>query len=404
MKAYPFPEAIDGHEWMIEEGFGSVDTVNRVMAVPLGTSDSGRHIRLHELSHVRITPRHPAHKLAKKYGISMEALQCVEDLRVHRFLRHYEIETAGVLMTQENSDRLLNDESHTTRDIALHFVASLYTPDYDLIKASAAKMRSIDEVEEIERRVRLINKRMNQARLLYRPIGFRNATAPCARLFDALFPEKGRDAADAVPLDSLARGTGGKKSSSAKWGKLMVVVPHLSQLKAVPALARRNRYTDEGTTLKAPYRLPIDGRVFSRRRSNQGGTVLIDASGSMCFSLEDIHQLVLAAPSAVVAMYCGSGKNGTLTVVARKGRVVDHAGLVNARSHGNGNIVDGPALEWLAKQSEPRFWISDGLVTGEHDKTSIDLGAEAQVICNRAGIRRVDRVQGGKLALLFSKR
>ena len=91
-------------------------------------------------------------------------------------------------------------------------------------------------------------------------------------------------------------------------------------------------------------------------------------------------------------------------MVARKGRVVDHAGLVKARSYGNGNIVDGPALEWLAKQSEPRFWISDGLVTGEHDKTSIDLGAEAQVICNRAGIRRVDRVQGGKLALLFSKR
>jgi hypothetical protein len=405
MKAYPLPEAIDGHEWMIEEGLGSVDTVHRVMAVPLGVSESARHVKAHELAHAKITPRHAAHKLAKKYGISMAALQCVEDLRVHRFLRHCQLETGGVLMTQETSDRLLNDESHTTRDIALHFVGSLYTPDYDLIKASAAKVRSDEDVAEIERRVLLIERRMNQAKLLFRPIGFRNATAPCARLFDALFPEAGRSDGDAVPLEILLKGSDTRRRSGcAKWGKLTVVVPHLSELHPVPSLSRRNSYTDEGTTLKAPYRLPIDGRVFSRRRVDRGGTVLIDASGSMALSLEDIRRLVLAAPSAVVAIYCGTGKFGTLTVVARKGRVVDHAGLVKARTYGNGNIVDGPALEWLGKQPGPRVWVSDGFVTGVNDTTSVDLGAAAQVTCNRGSIRRVERSSGQSLDALFSKR
>ena len=27
-------------------------------------------------------------------------------------------------------------------------------------------------------------------------------------------------------------------------------------------------------------------------------------------------------------------------------------------------MIDGPALDWLARQPEPRFWLSDGQVTG----------------------------------------
>ena len=92
-----------------------------------------------------------------------------------------------------------------------------------------------------------------------------------------------------------------------------------------------------------------------------------------------------------MGVYCGSSTTGQLTLVAKNGRVVDSNALLKARV-GNGNIVDGPALQWLAKQPEPRLWISDGYVTGKHDTTSVDLGAEAQVICNRANIRRIKQV------------
>ena len=83
---------------------------------------------------------------------------------------------------------------------------------------------------------------------------------------------------------------------------------------------------------------------------------------------------------------------------------MDHAGLDKARTYGNGNIVDGPALDWLGKQPGPRVWVSDGFVTGVNDTTSVDLGAAAQVTCNRGSIRRVERSSGQSLDALFSKR
>jgi hypothetical protein len=162
-------------------------------------------------------------------------------------------------------------------------------------------------------------------------------------------------------------------------------------MRSVASLSRRSAYSDEGTFLKAPYRLPIDGRVFRQYRAAKGGTVLVDISGSMNLTHQDIRQIVAAAPATTVGVYCGRGDSGQLTVVARKGRVVDSHTLAKARI-GNGNIVDGPALQWLAKHPGPRLWISDGYVSGKQDRASVDLGAEAQVICNRADIRRIKQV------------
>jgi hypothetical protein len=94
-----------------------------------------------------------------------------------------------------------------------------------------------------------------------------------------------------------------------------------------------------------------------------------------------------------VATYSGNRTSGTLHIVARKGRVANADGLRLARSSGSGNIVDGPALQWLAQQQAPRLWVSDGYVTGKYDRSSIDLGADAQIICNKAKIRRVEKAQ-----------
>ena len=59
-----------------------------------------------------------------------------------------------------------------------------------------------------------------------------------------------------------------------------------------------------------------------------------------------------------------------------------------------GNIVDGPALRWLARQPGPRFWISDGVVTGEGDMQSVDLVVDVIRICGKAAITRVETVEG----------
>ena len=64
---------------------------------------------------------------------------------------------------------------------------------------------------------------------------------------------------------------------------------------------------------------------------------------------------------------------------------------VKDASRFSGNVVDGPALVWLAKQQEPRLWVSDGHVTGCNDNTCIDLAADAERVCRKGNIQRVHK-------------
>jgi hypothetical protein len=134
-----------------------------------------------------------------------------------------------------------------------------------------------------------------------------------------------------------------------------------------------------------------DGRVFARRVAAPGGAVLIDASGSMSLPAEAIRRIVERAPGATVAAYAGHAGVGTLKILARRGRIA-HADDCNLREAGNGNVVDGPALRWLARQSTPRLWVSDGRVTGCNDVPTAGNRRDAERICTRARIRRVDSV------------
>jgi hypothetical protein len=148
-----------------------------------------------------------------------------------------------------------------------------------------------------------------------------------------------------------------------------------------------------------------DGAVFRARRPAPGGTVLVDVSGSMNLSQEDLETIVAAAPAATVAVYASTDRafrRGAVTIVARGGRVADIRSV--HRGYTEGNVVDGPALEWLGRQPEPRLWISDGVVTGVGDITTPRLLLEAATLCRRFRIRRVEPVwEGGRLVVPFGE-
>jgi hypothetical protein len=96
----PLPEAIDGRKWDIAfcpPGSGSMDPTSRKMVIPPFDDAGSRFIRAHELGHAKITPRIAAYKLCRRHGVSMEALQACEDLRVHHYLRHAGIKLSGSL-------------------------------------------------------------------------------------------------------------------------------------------------------------------------------------------------------------------------------------------------------------------------------------------------------------------
>lgn len=396
-RVYPLPEAIDGRRWSVDDGRPQVDTAARRMLVPLQDTDGDRFIRAHEMAHARITPKVGAGKAAKKAGVSMLALQVAEDARVHHFLNRRGIPTPGGMTPAEAEScakRIVSNE----RDVAAALLSAVNTGDFDLIRdgLQAAGMEH-DTLYDIVRDVRKVAEgigRRPDRRGGKHPCdnsrGFTTRTIPAALQFDILWPEEPGDPGDGMrdKLSELIR-YGATSSRPGQWGTVDPIA------RAPMSIARRRgkgetrTYRDEGTAPSAVHRLTIDGRIFSRQRHAPGGTVLIDGSGSMALSSAQLAAIVEAAPTGKVAVYCGRSTSGRITVVADRGRMATEKDMRRARV-GGGNVIDGPALRWLANQAKPRIWVSDGYVTGKHDTMAMNLIADAAAIVRRGSITRVD--------------
>src|SRR5262249_44753210 len=149
------------------------------------------------------------------------------------------------------------------------------------------------------------------------------------------------------------------------WGELRVESPPRSR-SILGKFMKKWKATEEGVFPRFPHRYFLDGQIFARRRKIPGGTVVIDASGSMSLSGEEIQAMVECAPGCLVACYSGTGDGGVLRILAEGGkRVADEFCLP---PDGEGNIVDFPVLKWAYKQSHPRIWVSDLVVTGVEDQ------------------------------------
>jgi hypothetical protein len=156
-------------------------------------------------------------------------------------------------------------------------------------------------------------------------------------------------------------------------------------------VGRRHRPAAEGCHLVRPHRFVLDRKVFRRPVRWRGGTVLVDTSGSMRLSPESLDAVVEASGgAALVAIYSGRRCEGELRVVARGGR---RARAADLEPYGGGNVVDLPALEWLARQPEPRLWVSDGGVTGEMDRGSEEIRTGCDQVVRRGRIERVDSAE-----------
>jgi hypothetical protein len=160
-------------------------------------------------------------------------------------------------------------------------------------------------------------------------------------------------------------------------------LPHASGLRAW-------RASTEGSVVHHTHRWVIDRAIFRRRGAQSRGTVLVDVSSSMSLADEDLERLLVGTGQGMrVAIYSGQGSEGELRIVAEGGRRAEGEELAR---FGSGNVVDLPALRWLARQPRPRLWISDGKVTGIGDQSSPKIRELARAICRRAGIRRVDGI------------
>ena len=415
-----FPESLPaarGKGWTVQAHLpgdgraGWTDIKKRQMGVPVDATIASRNIRAHELGHASWTPARTPTSICKRAGVSYEALQRAEDCRVGYGLIDSGVTDylAGTLTDEDiarleaEGKRLLTEHGPSVltalaKRLSHQVVSMAMTEDKDRIldladRLGGATLRdlvaNVADVAEstlfpggrYRHECRVRRYRRGRGRRVPAVVPFRRALQ-LAWILDRLYPPEGVPAPGGKPPTP--------KPGQPLWGRLTVEEPPRSTVARLARIRTVRRSSDEGTQLRRLDRLLVDGRVFVSKRHLVGGTVLIDGSGSMGWSREDILRCVEAAPAATVAVYSGHGDKWALRIVAKDGRMV--APDLVASPCGLGNIVDGPALDWLAEQAEPRIWISDACVTGIEEVQHPVLVAEVQRTLLMARISRLDHV------------
>ena len=347
-----FPESLPegrGAGWRVRPHFGEggpaawTDLKSRQMSVPLDSTLSAQNIRAHELAHATWTPARSPASICKRSGISFDALQRAEDCRIGYGLTDGEVPgyALGILTDDEvaklekDGQQLLEQHGDAIRDViakrlSFQVVSMAMTADKEKILDLADQfggepLRSlVEQVAEVAEATLFPKGRRRHWRQVHRSqsgIGGRRSvvvpfrrTIELARILDQLFPPEGAPA--------TGRRVPKFKTGDPVWGQLSIEEPPRSAVAKLARMRTVRRPADEGTQIRRLDRLLVDGRVFAAKRRLVGGTVLIDASGSMGWSQEDILRCVEAAPAATIAVYSGRNKEGILRVVAKDGRMI----------------------------------------------------------------------------------
>lgn len=174
------------------------------------------------------------------------------------------------------------------------------------------------------------------------------------------------------------------------FGQMYIVEPPLDS-EVMKRPLRDHFFTDHGALLHSVDRVFVDQKPYRERKRGKGGTVLLDVSGSMNLTQEQILRILSIAPAAVCAIYAGARSTGELRII---GRGVHMAKSEWMRPRFGNNVVDGPALAWLSTQVAPRVWISDGHMTGPGDGHVSAAAAEVvQGLIQARGIHHVANVE-----------
>lgn len=444
-RIFPLPEAVPTGKgsanvteaWKIrperESPTGSPSTgIERgEMFVPLTDDDVARCVRAHEVAHVRWSPARPP------VDLPQDIVQAVEDARIHTLLGMNGVDmSAGVHDPATLAAKLapmLADPVANLRPLTLALTAVHGTGTDAVLRevvkqthqaATGAACAALGEawvhstkaakaLTEVRKRPTFEDTRRVAAMLrdlLAAPdaeAAKDDAATARREADDAAAKEAARETktrAHAAEEEDDAREerTGARvaakgSGSGARWGTMTVHRPPLVQRLPPKWAIRKGRPAETGDLPKRYERYCVDMAVFTQRKRGRRGTVLVDMSGSMRLSAKQVLEILDAAPAARVAGYSGGGERGVLRIFAARGRRVADA-HVSPPCVG-GNVVDGPALQWLAKQKGPRIWVSDAGVTGVDDVPSSALTAEALRIKRMGAIVRVPQPEDAAVIL-----
>ena len=160
-------------------------------------------------------------------------------------------------------------------------------------------------------------------------------------------------------------------------------------LKSIPltitvpgAIGRKRVASNMGRNPRRMHRMLTDPnrRIFDKFVKASGGIVLIDCSGSMSLSKEEVRAMMEAAPGCTVIGYASRGLGDNAYILADKGKT-----CAKLPRFGGGNGNDLPAIEYAVSRRNnrkaPVIWVTDGLVyrpggVSTYDETECALFAQ----------------------------
>jgi len=466
-KAYPYPEIVTGEKWEVvgtvnNSPEGSTDNLNRQMTVPLDREckecgiNHSRMIRRHELGHAKWSPKTMG-KL--KPGVRAEAVHVLEEVRINHLLYENKLalsEPSQCLdMIQQKTNKLIY-ESGIAEIILMglaskwrvpdnnsgRFVSSKYNDEWTVMSSAMKMIYSDDTVTEYRKnQIRYAEKviSMYYHNITYhswgQTISYRKVqkyAEPLSAILDMfrdaptqdeVYKPKpkpstasgGNSEGESEESDELGGGSLEQRTRSdlsellyrstqgtGQWGEMFTHQPPLTvNLQGRLKGGRAYRPADFGYNPKYINRYCVDKKIFKQKQTQLGGTILIDASGSMSFDGKDILEIMQLLPAVTIAMYNGTGDIGNLRIIAKNGKRVTEEYL--EKHSGYGNVVDGPALEWLGTQPARRLWVSDMHVFGAHgDTAGFNLMADVNKIVRKYNIinlKNIDEVKEHGLKL-----
>lgn len=384
------------HVCAAERGDPRTSVADRIMFVPTGDDEVARVVRAHELMHARVSPGHDWPEWVARSTATERALRAAEEFRVNWLCSR-----AGFAVKRHLADgtekavgerlALRDDWAEAVYFAAACAVTASMTPYLRGIRrhrpAWAPVLRSIEarlvgDAKKIGDADLSATERGHESAGLA-PFGFRFAEA-WAVMLDGLAHTADQTDDDRLDVAGDAPITPGavEKARSDLLGNAWpeVRVGRLPLTRHAPGgLGRHRRPADRGRAPRRINRLLTDPqrRIFDQHRRGNGGVVLLDGSGSMSLSNDDVRRILRAAPGATVAIYaCTTGREPeNLWVLADRGRMAE---TIPERPNGNG--VDVPAIRWAIGQrqhaSAPVVWITDGVAHRPDGRYRDRIGVE----------------------------
>jgi hypothetical protein len=221
------------------------------------------------------------------------------------------------------------------------------------------------------------------------PEGFAVHTSALARLLRARV-----EAGAATPTHRRRRGA--RPAPSGAFAPLVLDASVVLDRRLRGGVRPGRRFASSGRRVLRADRLVTDParRAFERPAKRRGGIVVVDQSGSMSLSNDELEALVARAPGALVVGYShapGSTGVPNAWILACGGRAA-----TRLRAGNVGNGVDGPVLRFALSRRrgrEPLIWICDGQVTDSGDHADQQLAMECARLVARHGIVMVASVR-----------